>query len=67
MHASFHVKIELGSGRLKCKWRRAMKCFDLKDNYSQLFKVVALLTNFLHMHCQDFTFEVIGEHLNDLT
>jgi hypothetical protein len=68
MHASFHVKVEMGSGRLKFKWKWVMKCFDLtKENCNQLFKVVALLTNFLHMHCQDFTFEVIGEHLNDLT
>jgi hypothetical protein len=68
MHASFHVKVESGSGRLKFKWRRLMKGFDLtKENYNQLFKVVALLTNLLHMHHQDFTFEVIREHLNDLT
>jgi hypothetical protein len=68
MRASFHVKIELGTKRLKFKWKRVMKCLDLtKKNYNQLFKVVALLTNFLHMHCQDFTFEVIGQHLNDLT
>jgi len=26
-----------------------------------LFKVIALLINLLHMHCQDFTFEVINE------
>jgi len=68
MHASFHVEVELGNGRLKFKWKRVLKCFDLtKEHYSQLFKVVALLTSFLHMHCQDFTFDVIGEHLNDLT
>jgi hypothetical protein len=68
MHASFHVKVESGSGRLKLKWRNLIKCFDLtKKNYNQLFKVFALLTNFLHMHHQYFTFEVICEHFNDLT
>jgi hypothetical protein len=44
-----------------------MKCFDFtkkKDN--NLFRVTTLLTNFLHRHHHDFTFEVISEHLDDL-
>jgi hypothetical protein len=44
-----------------------MKCFDsTKEKYSHFFKVVTLLIIFLHMHCQEFMFEVIGGHQNDL-
>jgi hypothetical protein len=43
-----------------------MKRFDsTKDKYNHLFKTITLLTNFLHMHRQNFTFEICGEHLND--
>jgi hypothetical protein len=45
-----------------------MKCFDsIKEKYNHLFRIVTLLTNFLHMHHQDFTIEFFGEHHNDLT
>jgi hypothetical protein len=39
-----------------------MKHFDsIKEKYSELFKAIALLINFLHMHHQYFTFEIISE------
>ncbi len=38
-----------------------------KDKYNHLFKMTTLLINFFHMCRQDFTLEVIGEHLDDLT
>jgi hypothetical protein len=42
MHASFHVEVELGNGRLKFKRKRVLKCFDLtKENYNQLFKMLS--------------------------
>jgi hypothetical protein len=44
-----------------------MQCFDsTKEKYSHFFKAVTLLINSLHMHCQEFMFEVIGGHQNDL-
>jgi hypothetical protein len=44
-----------------------MKHFDsTKKKYYHPFKVIASLTNFLFKHRLNFTFEVIGEHLNDL-
>jgi hypothetical protein len=45
-----------------------MKYFGFtKDKYNHLFKIITLLINFFHMCHQDFTLEVIGEHLDDLT
>jgi hypothetical protein len=45
-----------------------MKHFDSTiKKYYHLFRAIALLTNFLLRHQLNFTFEVIGEHLNDLT
>lgn len=45
-----------------------MKHFNsTKEKYSHLFRVVALLINFLHKYHENFTFEVIGEHHNDPT
>jgi hypothetical protein len=44
-----------------------MKHFEsTKKTYYHLFKAIALLTIFLLRHRLNFTFEVIGEHLNDL-
>jgi hypothetical protein len=38
-----------------------MKRFDsTKPKYTVLFKVVVILTNFLHRRQMDFTFEIIG-------
>ncbi len=68
MDVSFRVKVEWGIRRLKCNWKKVMKyfCFT-KDKYNHLFKITALLINFFHMCPHDFTFEVIGKHLDDLT
>lgn len=58
--------MEWAIGGLKCKWKRLMNCFDFtKEKYNNLFRVTTLLTNFLHRHQHDFTFEVISEHLDD--
>jgi flagellar biosynthesis protein FliQ len=41
-----------------------MKRFDsTKPKYIVLFRVVVILTNFLHRRWMDFTFEIIGEQL----
>jgi hypothetical protein len=41
-----------------------MKIFDsTKLKYNPLFKVVTLLTNFLHRHHMDLTNKVINEHM----
>ncbi len=67
IHVSFQVRMQWGISGLKSKWRRLMKHFDsTKEKYSHLFITIALLTNFLHKHYQDFTIEVICEHHNDL-
>jgi hypothetical protein len=43
-----------------------MKWYDsTKSEYNYLFRVVVLLTNFLHIHYQDFKFEIINNHLNN--
>jgi hypothetical protein len=56
--------MEWGINGLKRKWRRLLKRFDsTKPKNIILFKVIALLTNFLHRRQMDFTFEVIGEQL----
>jgi hypothetical protein len=44
-----------------------MKCFNsTKPKYNHLFKTTTIITNFLHRHCLDFTFEVIDNHITDL-
>jgi hypothetical protein len=44
-----------------------MKRFNsTKPKYTILFKVIVILTNFLHKHRMDFTFEIIGEQLHNL-
>jgi hypothetical protein len=44
-----------------------MKSFDsTKDKYSHLFKVVVILTNFLHKCHFNFTYEVINDPIDDL-
>jgi len=65
-HARFQIKVEWGIGGLKSKWRRLKKCLGLtKQKVNHLFKSITLLTNFLHKHRQNFTFEVIHEHQNE--
>jgi hypothetical protein len=65
-HAHFQVKVEWGIEGSKSKWRRLKRCLDLtKEKVNHLFKAITLLTNFLHKHRQNFTFEVIGEHQNE--
>ncbi len=68
MHARCKMWVEWGIERLKWKWRRFMKCFDSsKPKYNHLFKTTTIITNFLHKCCLDFTFEVIGNHITNLT
>jgi hypothetical protein len=62
MDASFRVKVEWGISGLKRKWRCLMKRFDsTKPKYAQLFRVVILLTDFLHKKHMDFTYKVVGD------
>jgi hypothetical protein len=68
IHAGYGVRVEWGISGLKRKWRRIMKRFDsTKPKNIILFKVVTILTNFLHRCQMDFTFEVIGEQLPNPT
>lgn len=65
MHVRYKVQVEWGIKVLKWKWKRFMKHFDsTKPKYSHLFKIIAILTNFIYKHCLDFTFEVIGAHIS---
>ncbi len=61
MHARCIVWVEWGIGGLKWKWKRLMKHFNL-----QLFKVVVILIKFLHRSYLNFTYEIIGEHIDNL-
>jgi hypothetical protein len=66
MHACYKFKVEWGIGGFKHKWGRFMKWYDsTKSKYNYLFRVVVLLTNFLHIHYQDLKFKVISNHLNN--
>jgi len=68
MHVGYRVQVEWGISGLKRKWRRLMKTFNsTKPKYIILFKVAAILTNFLHICQMDFTFEIIGEQLPNPT
>lgn len=65
MHAGYRVKVEWGIGGLKRKFRRLMKRFDAtKPKYNHLFRVAAILTNFIHRRRMDFTHVVVGEQLD---
>jgi hypothetical protein len=37
-----------------------------KPKYNQLFKVVVILIKFLHRSYLNFTYEIIGEHIDNL-
>ncbi len=64
IHVKYGVRMERGISGLKRKWRWLMKRFNsTKPKYTILFRVVGILTNFLHRCRMDFTFEVIGEQL----
>jgi hypothetical protein len=59
MHVGYRMSMEWGIGGLKRKWRQLMKRFDsTTPKYIVLFKVTTILTNFLHGHQMEFTFEV---------
>jgi len=61
MYASFRLQVKWGVGKLKRKWRHYLKSFDsTKQKYSNMFRTVILITNFLHMKCMELTYEVIG-------
>ncbi len=68
MHVKYIVWMEWRISGLKRKWKWLMKIFDsTKPKYIHLFKVVAILTNFLHRCYMDFTFEVISEQMPNPT
>jgi hypothetical protein len=44
-----------------------MKRFNsTKSKYYHLFRVAAILIDFLHKHWMDFTYKVIGDQIEDL-
>jgi hypothetical protein len=58
--------VELGIGGLKQKWKRFMKCFESKkENNIHLFLAIVILTNVLFKYHLNFTYEVIGNQIND--
>lgn len=62
MHADYCVKVRWDVGGLKRKFKRPMKQFDAtRPKYNLLFKVVTILTNFVHRHRMDFHHDVVGE------
>lgn len=66
MHVGHRMQVEQGIVGLKWKWKRFMKSFDsTKDKYSHLFKIVVILTNFLHICHFNFTYEVISNPIDD--
>jgi hypothetical protein len=68
MHVEYRMQVEWGIGGLKRKWKWLMKKFDsTKLKYIILFKVTIILTNFVHRHKMDFTFEIICKQLPNFT
>jgi hypothetical protein len=58
----------MGIGRLKHTWKVLMKFFDYtKGEYNHFFLVTTIVINFMHRHHMDFTYEVIGNQINNLT
>jgi hypothetical protein len=54
--------VEWGIGGLKGKSKQVMKRFDsTKSEYTYLFHVITLFTNFLPKKHMDFTYEVVGD------
>lgn len=67
MHASYHMRVEWAIGGLKRKFRRLMKQLDTtKPKYNQLFRVAAILTNFIYLRRENFTHDVVGEQLEPI-
>jgi hypothetical protein len=59
--------VEWGISGLKQKWKKIMKHFNsIKPNYNNLFKTSIILINFLHKHHLNFTYDVIGDHIDNL-
>lgn len=64
MHVDYRVKVELGIGGLKSKWRRLQKRFDLiKPKFAIMFRASALITHFLHRRRRNMTKEIEGLRL----
>jgi hypothetical protein len=62
------MQVEWGIRSLKRKWKKLVKRFDsTKSKFNHLFQYNVLLINFLHRRKRDLTYEVIGEHLPNLT
>lgn len=66
MHVKNKMWVEWGIGGLKKTWKRFMKCFEsTKENNIHLFLATIILTKFLFKHHLNFTYEVIGNQIND--
>ncbi len=57
MHVSFRIHLEWRIGGLK----RKLKCF------THFFEAPTLFSNFLHMRCMDFIYELVGDQNHDPT
>lgn len=58
----------MGNWGLKKPRKRFMKSFEsTKENNIHLFLATIILTNFLFKHHLNFTYEVIGNQINDPT
>jgi hypothetical protein len=41
-----------------------MKTIDpTKGKYNHFFQITTIVINFMHRHCMDFTYEVIGDKI----
>jgi hypothetical protein len=68
MHVKDKMWVEWGIVGLKQEWKRFMKCFEsTKENNINLFLAIIILINFLFKHHLNFTYEVIGNQINDPT
>lgn len=66
MDAGYRVRVEWDIGGLKMKWRRLMKRFDSSNpKFPYLFRSSAILTNFLHCHRLDLSYEVLGGRVEE--
>jgi hypothetical protein len=67
MHVGYKGWMEWGVKGLKWKLNWLMKHFySTKEKYSHFFQVVGIFTNFLHRHHLDFTYEIIGDQVEDM-
>ncbi len=56
----------MGNCGVEVEMEKNHEFFCTKDNYSHLFEVVVILTNFLHKCHFNFTYKVMSDPIDDL-